>query len=508
MKLIKLESSGSGKPHLKTTAKTDADFSKISSILSKSNITHATSIKTGLLIFRDRFDMMKAEKLLGKRWVVGSVNENTYTDQTDIKASLLNNNEFTNLLSPKASNWIRSPNIKIFNWKGSSYVVTDGKMEIIINKNKPMSIIKPYGRVRGEVKKLFNESNMKLKNILVEERGPCWKGYKQVGMKDKGGKEVPNCVPESVVKEASNKPSMAKSGKDIFVDTTFVQLSNKFGKLDHMGMGDFVVKTDKGNVEFHRKSNKIDGFSGRAHMLVGDTTAISALIKNMKASVVKEGINEATNKTFKIPTRRGILHIEVEEDPAGIFVDVIFNKVEVTMTDIQFPSGEVKITQKQKRVKLKEGINECGCGGNDGIKLAPMVSAVNEAEYKFGSVEYTIKNMTPTNILDLAYSYHQSSLNKIAGKDTDGKIRVARDLGRLLGKNPMNPNERGKESALLLFTYKQKLLNTEEYKELYNGLFDKLKKISNALSRGPRGGSDFTAGSAKAAAKADMQKYL
>lgn len=23
---------------------------------------------------------------------------------------------------------------------------------------------------------------------------PCWKGYKQVGMKDKGGKKVPNCV--------------------------------------------------------------------------------------------------------------------------------------------------------------------------------------------------------------------------------------------------------------------------------------------------------------------------
>lgn len=26
----------------------------------------------------------------------------------------------------------------------------------------------------------------------------CWDGYKQVGMKKKGGKEVPNCVPEEV----------------------------------------------------------------------------------------------------------------------------------------------------------------------------------------------------------------------------------------------------------------------------------------------------------------------
>lgn len=23
----------------------------------------------------------------------------------------------------------------------------------------------------------------------------CWRGYKQVGMKDKNGKQVPNCVP-------------------------------------------------------------------------------------------------------------------------------------------------------------------------------------------------------------------------------------------------------------------------------------------------------------------------
>jgi hypothetical protein len=28
-----------------------------------------------------------------------------------------------------------------------------------------------------------------------EEKGPCWKGYKQIGTKMKNGKEVPNCVP-------------------------------------------------------------------------------------------------------------------------------------------------------------------------------------------------------------------------------------------------------------------------------------------------------------------------
>ena len=37
---------------------------------------------------------------------------------------------------------------------------------------------------------------------VSEDADPCWKGYKQIGMKDKGGKQVPNCVPnESIVKE-------------------------------------------------------------------------------------------------------------------------------------------------------------------------------------------------------------------------------------------------------------------------------------------------------------------
>ena len=27
---------------------------------------------------------------------------------------------------------------------------------------------------------------------------PCWKGYKQVGMKEKNGRQVPNCVPDKI----------------------------------------------------------------------------------------------------------------------------------------------------------------------------------------------------------------------------------------------------------------------------------------------------------------------
>ena len=30
---------------------------------------------------------------------------------------------------------------------------------------------------------------------IISEKSPCWDGYKQIGMKEKDGKQVPNCVP-------------------------------------------------------------------------------------------------------------------------------------------------------------------------------------------------------------------------------------------------------------------------------------------------------------------------
>ena len=32
--------------------------------------------------------------------------------------------------------------------------------------------------------------------LAEAKKDPCWKNYKQIGMKKKGGKEVPNCVPK------------------------------------------------------------------------------------------------------------------------------------------------------------------------------------------------------------------------------------------------------------------------------------------------------------------------
>jgi flagellar biosynthesis chaperone FliJ len=62
-----------------------------------------------------------------------------------------------------------------------------------------------------------NYHEYKANESRIAEDSPCWKGYKQVGMKDKGGRQVPNCVPESVVKEISGRTPK------IFVKTAAVE---------------------------------------------------------------------------------------------------------------------------------------------------------------------------------------------------------------------------------------------------------------------------------------------
>jgi hypothetical protein len=164
-------------------------------------------------------------------------------------------------------------------------------------------------------------------------------------------------------------------------------------------------------------------------------------------------------------------------------------------------------TGKTKMESVTTNVNEnCGCGGaktTNPYSLSEFV--IKENDYKLGDVEYTAKNMGPVDIMKLAFEYHQTPITKLAGKNIDHRIRVSRDLGRLIGKSHINPNEKGKEPAWLLYPYKGKLVSTEEYKELYKGLFDKLKRLVKYIKNAdPATRQDAAA--AKAVARADIKK--
>jgi hypothetical protein len=68
--------------------------------------------------------------------------------------------------------------------------------EIMNRIERAMPDLKPYG-VKEKVLGIVSDILYKADQGILEDSDPCWKGYRQLGMKKKNGKEVPNCVPES-----------------------------------------------------------------------------------------------------------------------------------------------------------------------------------------------------------------------------------------------------------------------------------------------------------------------
>lgn len=78
-------------------------------------------------------------------------------------------------------------------------------------KNTPRET-REKGELTGHESKKTSTGTVYTKKPVKEEAksDPCWKGYEMVGMKDKNGRKVPNCVP---VKEESSQEEFNKEIK-------------------------------------------------------------------------------------------------------------------------------------------------------------------------------------------------------------------------------------------------------------------------------------------------------
>ena len=152
---------------------------------------------------------------------------------------------------------------------------------------------------------------------------------------------------------------------------------------------DFVSKHSL-NITKLLKYVQKGGLSQRMELVSALAGRDGNTIQKKVIKMFSESINEAASKTYKIPTQRGTLHIEVEHDNAGVFVDVIFNRVDLTTTDIQFPTGEVEVTQRQKRVKLKESVNE---GASTEEKRIVMMAIKKIAKYRNVPLHFAVNDV-------------------------------------------------------------------------------------------------------------------
>lgn len=110
-------------------------------------------------------------------------------------------------------------------------------------------------------------------------------------------------VRKRVVKEAAFrklfKHPIWKKGGENYVDSDFLNSCQRIiplSNLVHIGMGDFVLKTPHGNINFDRVSYQFDGMSGRAHKMTGNKQLMDMLIDKMRAQVVH---SESVNKSIK-----------------------------------------------------------------------------------------------------------------------------------------------------------------------------------------------------------------
>jgi hypothetical protein len=178
------------------------------------------------------------------------------------------------------------------------------------------------------------------------------------------------------------------------------------------------------------------------------------------------------------------------------------------MTKKQWDEREAKyaIESIKEESPCWKGYKQVGMkdkGGKQVPNCVPNESVVKEATYNFGKEEYTKKNLTPTQIQDLAFGYVQTPITKLVGKTLGHRVNLANDLARLTGTKQLDAKARGKESALIMVLLKNKLVSKEEYIQMYKDLIEKhqqvIKYLKNASPEMRNSG-----GAARAAAK-DMK---
>ena len=151
------------------------------------------------------------------------------------------------------------------NGKTVSAIFKDKKNANKFNRNKPSDIKKLLKLAKGK----------KYPQAIDEARGSCWVGYKQVGMKDKGGRKVPNCVKETT------EIFYEENGQSHGYTLEYLRLPEDINEAEYQGR---KVKLGK--------------------PMQGDVKKFKVYVKNPAGNVVKvnfgHGGTSAKGKTMKI----------------------------------------------------------------------------------------------------------------------------------------------------------------------------------------------------------------
>ncbi len=171
-----------------------------------------------------------------------------------------------------------------------------------------------------------------------EDTDPCWKGYKQIGMKNKGGRKVPNCVP--VKEEELNKAVMTpgqladkhgvsvesinkalKRGIEVEKEHTTHSADARRIALAHLGeKPDYYKRLDKAGLEEDAEAHSKNP-DDPASRFIGSNELVDIYKKETPGQTIKRVVKEATyqGKTVPLnkPMKGDVKKSKVFVDPDG-----------------------------------------------------------------------------------------------------------------------------------------------------------------------------------------------
>jgi hypothetical protein len=186
---------------------------------------------------------------------------------------------------------------------------------------------------------------IKLTDILNEDENPCWKGYKQIGMKKKGGKEVPNCVPESVVNEDID---------DLVGDTYSFEIGSGTDKLIKPNPREYVIEKLSEAIQHYLFDsefyyNYLDSSDQRIYLNLFQGEVLKPFLH-------KNNINRTLKKYFTVDSNRKLISWKLSDRDSEKFRDEFFRKNKKIPSNIKREYYEYRLNYAG--VKLKESAIE------------------------------------------------------------------------------------------------------------------------------------------------------
>ena len=303
------------------------------------------------------------------------------------------------------------------------------------------------------------------------------------------------------VNEGADKPHIKKISSNLYyVDTPFVQYSNKFGNLIHIGGGDFTLETPYGKVDFTRaleRTHKDMPVSvGRVHSMTGDAAAVKKVVALMsKKYKLEESVNEAkvivhnekTGEKHEVLSGKGkgdlLIAMKALQSAAPSHMKYSIKESHKISEDLsaELPKATIPAAIEQRLALAIQKIESGKLNFNQKIQLlAKVVDALNVDKNQLGTLTSKIKSKmesyhAPEEEVTEGNEFGAERARAIAaGKDSftvDGKTYKVTDVDP---SDKKNAEEFANESMKLSTLLKKKSVN-----EAAARLSDLLKQVAS-----------------------------